>query len=132
MLHTQVSSLTRHRFIAGSVAKHEITLTMPPVLPHRGAGANCAIEDAEAISHYLKGVSRSGEDIHAALQRVFRMRFRRTARFQLICRRGIQGPAPTPKSVVEDMSYFGAARWELERPDMVLKEGEPATFELRE
>jgi 2-polyprenyl-6-methoxyphenol hydroxylase-like FAD-dependent oxidoreductase len=106
---------------------------MPSVLPHRGAGANSAIEDAEAISHYLKGVSRSGEDIHAALQRAFRVRFRRTARFQLISRReGIQGPAPTQKSVVEDMSYFGAARWEMERPDMVLKKGEPVTFELRE
>jgi 2-polyprenyl-6-methoxyphenol hydroxylase-like FAD-dependent oxidoreductase len=103
------------------------------VLPHRAAGANSAIEDAEALGHYLRSVSGSAPHVHTALQHVMRVRFRRASRFQALSHdEGLQGGEKHSRSIVQEGSYPGAARWEIERPDMVLKEGEPIIYVLDE
>jgi salicylate hydroxylase len=100
------------------------------VLPHQAGGALSGIEDAEGLGTFLRGVTRDG--VHNALQRVFRLRFKRASRYQLLSRvEGIKkGAPPTHEEVVRAWDYPGAARWEVERPDMVLREGEDVIYAL--
>jgi 2-polyprenyl-6-methoxyphenol hydroxylase-like FAD-dependent oxidoreductase len=95
------------------------------VLPHRGAGANSAIEDAEALGEFLRDVS-TGE-VPAALERAFRVRFKRATRYQLHSgREGLRG-GHQPASMIE-RDYLGAKEWEASFPEMVLQEGEDAVY----
>ena len=50
------------------------------MLPHRAQGACQAIEDAEAVGTFLRGITAA--TVPAALRRVFRVRFRRVSRVQ--------------------------------------------------
>jgi 2-polyprenyl-6-methoxyphenol hydroxylase-like FAD-dependent oxidoreductase len=96
-------------------------LTCVPVLPHQASGALCAIEDAEALGAFLRGAARA--DVPAALQRVFRARFRRASEFQKNSRAtGLYSASTGADGLVAQWEYAGAEAWESERPEMVLKE----------
>jgi hypothetical protein len=69
------------------------------VLPHRAAGANSAIEDAEALGELSC-------EVPAALELVFLVRFKRVTRYQLLSGRGHK-----PASVTE-RDYLGAKEWD--------------------
>jgi 2-polyprenyl-6-methoxyphenol hydroxylase-like FAD-dependent oxidoreductase len=81
-----------------------------------------AIEDAEALGSFLRGVDREG--VHDALLRVFRVRFRRVSEIQAASRReslvGLPGFQRRSDGGLETYEYVGAEQWERERPDMVL------------
>jgi 2-polyprenyl-6-methoxyphenol hydroxylase-like FAD-dependent oxidoreductase len=91
-------------------------LTRRAVPPHQAAGALSAIEDAEALGAFLRGVDRNG--VHNALRRVFRVRYRRTSEIQAASRR--ESLTGTPGGQLETYDYVGAEKWEREKPDMVL------------
>jgi 2-polyprenyl-6-methoxyphenol hydroxylase-like FAD-dependent oxidoreductase len=105
------------------------------VLPHQGQGASGAIEDAEALAHYLRGVSPKG--VNDALRRVFETRYKRVSYIQQLSRAGglgemrkqtlaKQGLAELPETLNPMQfsafcwEYYGAGRWEKEHPDWVL------------
>jgi salicylate hydroxylase len=101
------------------------------VLPHQGQGASQALEDAEALGAFLKGVSR--DNVNAALERVFKVRYVRATETQRISRFVGLGPkaiaagkAQGTKGIdamqFRDFSwkYYGAERWEKEHPEHVL------------
>jgi hypothetical protein len=96
------------------------------VIPHRGAGANMAIEDAEALGQYLQDATVN--EIDTALDHVFRVRFKRATRFQLLSHREGLRMKRTPNGRERD--YLGAKEWETSFPDMVVKEGEEAMYSL--
>jgi 2-polyprenyl-6-methoxyphenol hydroxylase-like FAD-dependent oxidoreductase len=101
------------------------------VLPHQAGGALSSIEDAEALGAFLRGATP--DNVHAALQRVFRVRFKRTAQYQLKSRaEGLraEGPPPSHLQQIQFWDYPGAVRWESERRDMVLQDGEEAVYSL--
>jgi salicylate hydroxylase len=108
-----------------------LVLTSAIVLPHQAGGALSAIEDAEALGQFLSGTTRN--TVHEDLLHVFRVRFKRTAQFQLRSRTdGLYKAAP-PVPHAEQMrrwDYIGAARWESEHADMVLRDGEEAVYTL--
>lgn len=107
----------------------QFILTRTPVLPHQAGGALSAIEDAEALGAFLRNVAPHG--VHEALQRVFRVRFKRTAEFQLKSRFSKQAPPAPIEEQLHFWNYSDAARWEFERSDMVLQHGEEAIYSLR-
>jgi 2-polyprenyl-6-methoxyphenol hydroxylase-like FAD-dependent oxidoreductase len=85
----------------------------------------CAIEDAEALAFVLR--SSSVADVHAALLRAFRLRYKRASECQAASRAEGLGAPPNPNSGKEAFArwmYPGAERWEVERPDMVVAEPE--------
>jgi 2-polyprenyl-6-methoxyphenol hydroxylase-like FAD-dependent oxidoreductase len=92
------------------------------VLPHKAGGALSAIEDAEALSAFL--LNTAPDAVHAALQQVFRVRYKRASEIQAESRAdGIDAP-PRPQSeaqFVRMWSYGGAWKWMEERPEMVLE-----------
>jgi 2-polyprenyl-6-methoxyphenol hydroxylase-like FAD-dependent oxidoreductase len=91
------------------------------VLPHQASGALSAIEDAEALGAFLRGATRA--DVPAALQRVFRARFRRASVFQQNSRaNGLYSASAGADGLFAQWEYTGAEAWERERPEMVLKE----------
>jgi 2-polyprenyl-6-methoxyphenol hydroxylase-like FAD-dependent oxidoreductase len=93
------------------------------MLPHQGAGAMSAIEDAEALAFALRGVPAAG--VHAALQRAFRLRYKRASDCQAASRAECLFAPPNPQGgtqMFERWCYPGAERWEAERPDMILSE----------
>jgi 2-polyprenyl-6-methoxyphenol hydroxylase-like FAD-dependent oxidoreductase len=104
------------------------------VLPHQAGGAMSAIEDAEALGVFLRDTSPKPESesitVTEALQRVFRVRFRRASQVQHDSHvEGIQAAAPpTPDKLLQIWNYKGAVKWAEEHPELVLKEGEEATF----
>jgi 2-polyprenyl-6-methoxyphenol hydroxylase-like FAD-dependent oxidoreductase len=90
------------------------------VLPHQAAGSVSAIEDAEALSVFLRGAAP--ESVHAALQQVFRVRYKRVSEIQAASRAGGLRAPPDPKSgeaLMRLWIYPGAQRWADERPDMM-------------
>lgn len=94
-----------------------------PMLPHQGAGAMCAIEDAEALAVHLCGAGRVG--VPTALERVFRLRYKRCMEAQAASRAEGLGAKARPdagRQLFERWQYPGAERWALERPDMVLNQ----------
>jgi 2-polyprenyl-6-methoxyphenol hydroxylase-like FAD-dependent oxidoreductase len=105
------------------------TLTFPAhhsVATHQAGGAMTAIEDAEALGAFLRGVDRAG--VHAALRRVFRVRFRRASAVQAASRRDSLVGKPVPDEEAGNgfqmWDYVSAEQWEREQPDMVLTEAE--------
>jgi salicylate hydroxylase len=97
------------------------------VIPHQGQGASQALEDAEALGAFLHDTAP--ENVPAALERVFRVRYRRATRIQKASRES--GLHQSPKDVmtaVQEITrahrYFGARKWEEEMQDQTLTDGE--------
>jgi salicylate hydroxylase len=91
------------------------------VLPHVAAGAMSAIEDAEALSAFLRGVAPEG--VHDALMRTFRVRYKRASECQSGSRKEGLFSAPNPNTKEDALrrwDYPGAEKWEKERSDMIL------------
>jgi 2-polyprenyl-6-methoxyphenol hydroxylase-like FAD-dependent oxidoreductase len=90
-----------------------------------------AIEDAEALSAYLRDATR--DSVPEALDHAFRVRYRRASQVQYDSRvEGIHaGPPPPPERLLEIWNYPGALKWEVEQPELVLKKGERPSFTPR-
>lgn len=104
-------------------------LTSFTVLPHQASGAMSAIEDAEALSIFLRAVAPSSDTkaINEALQHVFRVRYKRASLCQTRSRAmGLLASEKIGKQSSDELfelwMYPGATQWEVERPDMVLPE----------
>lgn len=103
------------------------------VLPYQAAGAMSALEDAEALATCLRDITVGSDpkSINDALQRVFRLRYKRASECQLRSRAVGLGLPPS-KTATEDLfdlwTYPGAEKWEVERPDMVLAPLESTNF----
>jgi 2-polyprenyl-6-methoxyphenol hydroxylase-like FAD-dependent oxidoreductase len=67
------------------------------VLPHIVAGAMCAVKDAEALSFVLCNV-HAPEEVHSALQRAFRIRYKRCCECQVTSLVESLGAVPNPNS----------------------------------
>lgn len=84
-----------------------------------------AIEDAEALSVFLRKASLGHGSTQDALDRTFRVRYKRASLCQTRSRAWSiasvrkAGKKPTD-DVFELWMYPGAERWEVEHPDMVL------------
>jgi hypothetical protein len=87
-----------------------------------------AIEDAEALSVILPNTPTDATSVNKALNRVFRVRYKRASLCQAESRaNGLSAqPGSESTSPLNLWMYPGAARWELERPDMVLPAAEGA------
>jgi 2-polyprenyl-6-methoxyphenol hydroxylase-like FAD-dependent oxidoreductase len=84
----------------------------------------CAIEDAEALAFVLR--SSSVADVHAALLRAFRLRYKRAFGCQAASRAEGLGAPPNPNGGKEAFArwmYPGVEMWAVERPDMIVAEG---------
>jgi 2-polyprenyl-6-methoxyphenol hydroxylase-like FAD-dependent oxidoreductase len=82
-----------------------------------------AIEDAEALSAFLRTASSDLHSIDSALKHVYRVRFKRTSWYQARSRAtGLSAPISGPEAIeVLDFGvYTSATQWELQRPDMIL------------
>jgi salicylate hydroxylase len=105
---------------------------MLAVLPHQGQGASAAIEDAEALGHFLRGANRA--DASQRLRDVFNVRYKRVSYIQGISRTsGLgemrksrlakSGALPETLNPLQFSAfcwnYFGAARWAEEHSDWV-------------
>lgn len=105
------------------------------MLPHQGQGASGAIEDAEALAHYLRGVKP--KDVNTALRNVFATRYKRVSYIQQLSRAsGLgemrrqnlakNGLAELPETLNPMQfsafcwEYYGAERWAKDYPDWVL------------
>ena len=105
------------------------------MLPHQGQGASQAIEDAEAVGSLLEGVSPS--DVPAALDEIFRVRYKRATMTQQQSRLAGLGSASrgTGDEVVKEMEahamnqfefknftwqYRGAKDWQANHAEFVL------------
>jgi 2-polyprenyl-6-methoxyphenol hydroxylase-like FAD-dependent oxidoreductase len=99
-------------------------IKMVLVLPHRAAGAMSAIEDAEALSVFLRHVTPgSPTSVHNALLQAYRVRYKRASMCQLASRAEGINSEQKPDSgeeILRIWTYPGAERWAAERPDMVL------------
>jgi 2-polyprenyl-6-methoxyphenol hydroxylase-like FAD-dependent oxidoreductase len=96
------------------------TLMIRPVLPHQGAGATSAIEDAEALAFTLRDATAMS--VPSALLRTFAIRSKRAIKFQTASRaRGLHGKLDTEDGAkaLEGWIYPGAQKWAEEHPDMV-------------
>ncbi|KAG7532084.1 hypothetical protein FFLO_03892 [Filobasidium floriforme] len=114
------------------------------MLPHQGQGASQAFEDAEALGYVLRSLTTSSssssassppsfEEVNAALQRVFSIRYKRATYIQQLSRAGGLGemrrkglslangeeapPLNPMKQQEYTWGYWGAERWEAERKD---------------
>lgn len=109
------------------------------MLPHQGQGASQAFEDAEALGYVLRSLTSSSssppsfEEVNAALQRVFSIRYKRATYIQQLSRAGGLGemrrkglslangeeapPLNPMKQQEYTWGYWGAERWEAERKD---------------
>jgi 2-polyprenyl-6-methoxyphenol hydroxylase-like FAD-dependent oxidoreductase len=105
---------------------------VPTVLPHMAGGAMSAIEDAESLAAVLQFEPKS--NINSALNRAFRIRFKRASFFQLSSRvGGIKRRAPlSHEENVKNWNYLGAIEWEARESKMVLRVGEDAVYELED
>jgi salicylate hydroxylase len=107
------------------------------MLPHQGQGAAAAIEDAEALGYVLRNATR--EQVPEALQKVFRLRYRRATMVQQASRAAGLGDMLKKASGFEggelpqefsnvmkfrqfNMSYLGAEDWEKNHGEWVLPE----------
>lgn len=107
------------------------------MLPHQGQGASQAIEDGEALCAFLRDVGPDG--VHDALERVFRVRYKRATYIQEASREGglgemrtkylmkhggvgdaIDGPINPFKYQKFTWEYYGALDWEKNKPEWVL------------
>jgi 2-polyprenyl-6-methoxyphenol hydroxylase-like FAD-dependent oxidoreductase len=91
------------------------------VLPHRGAGATSAIEDAEALAAFLHDATPA--TVPAELVRAFAVRYKRATAFQTASRVQNSTAPPDPadsERVLRVYAYPGAERWAAENPGMVL------------
>lgn len=101
------------------------------MLPHQGQGASQALEDAEALGAFLRGVSPS--EVPAALERVFKVRYNRASLTQSnsrlggLARKVAEGENALPIKTINPLQfrefswkYYGAEMWEKEQPDFVL------------
>ncbi|WOO78221.1 3-hydroxybenzoate 6-hydroxylase 1 [Vanrija pseudolonga] len=106
-------------------------------LPYQGQGASQAVEDAEALATYLRGVGPEG--VHDALIKVFKVRYKRATYAQEISRKtGLykhKGDEPEPPYKVLDPNepidkagilaffwdYHGAADWVKRKPEWILE-----------
>jgi 2-polyprenyl-6-methoxyphenol hydroxylase-like FAD-dependent oxidoreductase len=91
------------------------------VLPHVAAGAMSAIEDAEAISFYLRGANR--DTVHDALLQAFRARYKRASWAQAKSRADgllVAAPRNSAEDLMELWTYPGAEQWVMQRPDMIM------------
>lgn len=80
-----------------------------------------AIEDAEALSFFLRGVT--ADKAHDALLKVYRLRYKRTSMCQAMSRDyGVHAkPNKTRgEEILRLWLYPGAESWATQRPDMVL------------
>jgi salicylate hydroxylase len=110
------------------------------MLPHQGQGASQAFEDAEALGYVFRSLASSSvssplsyEEINAALQRVFSIRYKRATYIQQLSRAGGLGemrrkglslangeeapPLNPMKQQEYTWGYWGAERWEAEQKD---------------
>lgn len=84
-----------------------------------------AIEDAEALSVYLRKASLGQISVQDAIDHTFRVRYKRASLCQTRSRAWSMaavhkaGKEPTD-NIFELWIYPGAERWEVEHPDMVL------------
>ncbi|KAI5450866.1 hypothetical protein NCC49_002607 [Naganishia albida] len=107
------------------------------MLPHQGQGAAAAIEDAEALGYVLRNTTR--DQVPEALQRVFRLRYRRATMVQQASRAAGLGDMMKKASGFEggelpaefsnmmkfrqfNMAYLGAEDWEKNHGEWVLPE----------
>jgi salicylate hydroxylase len=97
-------------------------------------GAAQAVEDAEALGAFLSSVF-TREDVPSALHHIFRVRYRRASRMQVLSRAGglskreykegaAMSTADAIREVAANWGYSGAEKWELEKPREVLSEDE--------
>lgn len=108
------------------------------MLPHQGQGASGAIEDAEALAHYLRSV-KSPKDVNKALRKVFETRYKRVSyiqqlsrasglgemRRQNLAKNGLQELPETLNPMQFSAfcwEYYGAERWEKEHPTWILSQ----------
>jgi salicylate hydroxylase len=98
-----------------------------PMLPHLGQGGSQAIEDADMMAFCLAGMSSetsSKESVHAALQRVFSLRYERAtlcqerSREQAFGKREVQLDSSAPVKALNPLqfaayifTYKGAKAW---------------------
>jgi salicylate hydroxylase len=91
------------------------------VLPHRGAGATSAIEDAEAVAFALRNAT--AESAREALAHAMRIRYKRATESQAASRaEGLHAVIDLHRaeSVLQAWAYPGADKWEQERPEMMM------------
>ncbi|WWC64322.1 uncharacterized protein I303_106932 [Kwoniella dejecticola CBS 10117] len=106
------------------------------MLPHQGQGASQAIEDAEAVQAYLSNAA--ADDVHEALEKIYKVRIKRATYIQQISRGSGLGnmrkvyraklgqveedDAPLNPGQYRDFSwnYFGALDWEKTHPEWVM------------
>jgi salicylate hydroxylase len=91
------------------------------VLPHRGAGATSAIEDAEAVAFVLRNAT--ADSAPEALAHAMRIRYKRTTESQVASRaEGLHAVIDLhhAESVLQAWAYPGAEKWEQERPEMMM------------
>lgn len=112
-----------------SVCAHLTVLNKLLVLPHQASGAMSAIEDAEALSMYLREVTPTSNPkaVNHALQHAFRVRYKRASFCQTRSRAmGLLAWDKNNKQSSDELfelwMYPGAAQWEVARPDMILPE----------
>jgi hypothetical protein len=82
-----------------------------------------AIEDAEALSFYLRNATR--DTVHEALFRTFRVRYKRASLCQAQSRlHGLHAKPSknTMEVLLELWTYPGAEQWSIQRPDMIIDE----------
>lgn len=100
-----------------------------PMLPHMGQGGSQAIEDADMLQYILRNLSSANtyQEIHAALQEVFRLRWERASMCQETSRAQAMGPREAGETVkitaVNPLkfssllySYTGAEDWATSNP----------------
>jgi 2-polyprenyl-6-methoxyphenol hydroxylase-like FAD-dependent oxidoreductase len=94
------------------------------VLPHQAAGAMSAIEDAEALSVYLRHATSDASSVHAALMQMFRVRFKRASQCQELSRvnniLNVEPNANKGDMTLRLWTYPGAEQWAAEHREMVL------------
>jgi hypothetical protein len=84
-----------------------------------------AIEDAEALSVYLRHATADAGSVHAALMQTFRVRFKRASECQRLSHANSilherPGGPDNGRDVLRIWGYGGAERWAAERPEMIL------------
>jgi salicylate hydroxylase len=93
------------------------------VLPHRGAGATSAIEDAEALAFALRNATAASDSVPKALAHAVQVRHKRATAFQIASRaQGLHAELDLHdgEKMLEAWTYPGAEVWEQTRPEMIL------------
>jgi salicylate hydroxylase len=103
--------------------QHYIAHCLHLVLPHHGAGATSAIEDAEAVAFALRNATAASESVLKALAHVVQVRYKRATAFQVASRaQGLHAELDLQdgEKILEAWAYPGAEVWEQGRPEMIL------------